>query len=174
MNRSLVALLVGALCLVSACSTDPNEAKKRYVARGNKYYERQKYREALIMYKNALRKDAKYGGAYYRAALAELAMGNQLAAVVRDLHRAVELDPDNLDAYERLINLYINGYLQDRRRHPQYVTELKGLADRLQKYKHGNTYEFYRANGYIALMENKLKDAINYFEKANTLKPLQP
>ena len=174
MNRRMVAVLVGVLCFVSACNTDPNEAKKRYVARGNKYYEKQKYREALIMYKNAYRKDGKYGEAYYRAALAELAMGNQIQAVVRDLHRAVELAPDNLDAYERLINIYINGYLQDPAKSPRYVTELKGLADRLQKYKHGNTFEFYRANGYIALMENKLKDAINYFEKANTLKPLQP
>src|SRR5689334_8325454 len=131
MKRRFVAVLVGALCLITACSTDPNEAKRRYVARGNKYYDNGKYREALIMYKNALRKDQKYGEAYYRAALAELAMGGQILAVVRDLHRAVELQPDNLDAYQRLINIYINAYLADRRRPPQYVSELKGLADRL-------------------------------------------
>ena len=67
----LPSLLVAAL-FVSACNTDPNVAKKRYLASGNKYYDRGKYKEAVIMYKNALKKDLKYGEAYYRAALAEL------------------------------------------------------------------------------------------------------
>ena len=119
--------------------------------------------------------DAKYGEAYYRSALTELQMGPQhTLEVVRDLHRAVELQPDNLDAYERLINIYINAYLMDKKHPVAIVTELKGLADKLAKNKHSNTYEYYRLNGYVALMENKGKDAIGYFEKANAIKPLQP
>ena len=41
MNKRLLTCLVGALIVTCACNTDPNEAKK-YVARGNKYYDKGK------------------------------------------------------------------------------------------------------------------------------------
>lgn len=170
-RRLASSLLVLAL-LVSACNTDPNVAKKRYVASGNKYFEKKKYREALIMYRNALKKDLKYGEAYYRSALAELALNRPLDAA-RDLHRAVELQVDNIDAYTSLINIYLNAYLSDRRRPKAYVTELRSLADRLEK-RHPQSYEYARVNGYVSLMDGKVKDAINWFEKANAIKPYQP
>lgn len=170
-NGLLISLLL-AVFFVSACNTDPNVTKKRYVASGNKYYDRGKYKEALLMYRRALQKDLKYGEAYYRSALTELKLGRPLEAA-RDLHRTIELQPDNTDAYTRLINIYLNYYLSDRRRPPVLVTELKALADKLAK-KHADSYEYARLNGYISLMDGKVKDGINWFEKANSIKPLQP
>lgn len=170
-NRSIALVLI-LLCLGVACSTDPNVAKRKYVETGNRYYDRGRYKEALIMYRNALKKDLKYGEAYYRAALSEIKLLRYQEAA-RDLHRAVELQPDNLDAYTRLINIYLNAYLADKRRPKAYLTELKALADRLAK-KDPNSYEFLRVSGYLALTEQKTKDAINFFEKANKLKPLEP
>ncbi len=169
-NRLLASLLL-VLCFTVACNTDPNVAKKKYVDRGNRYFEKAKYKEALIMYKNALRKDMRYGEAYYRSALAEIKMGRNGEAA-RDLQRAVELQPDNLDAYSRLINIYLNAYLGTPNRPKGFITELQGLRDRLAK-KHPESYEFQRVSGYIALTEAKAKDAINFFEKANSIKPLQ-
>ncbi len=170
--RGFASSLVIAALLSSACNTDPNVAKKRYVSSGNKYFDNHKYREALIMYRNALKKDMKYGEAYYRAALAELALQRPLEAA-RDLHRAVELQVDNIDAYSSLINIYLNAYLADKRRPKAYVTELRGLADKLEK-RHPQSYEYARVNGYVSLMDGKIKDAINWFEKANAIKPYQP
>ena len=54
------------LCFVAACNRDPNVAKKKYVENGNRYYEKGKYKEALIMYRNALKRDMRFGEAYYR------------------------------------------------------------------------------------------------------------
>ena len=54
----------GCLTLVG-CSRDPNVAKKRYLENGNKYFAKGKYKEASIMYRNALQKDQRYGLAYY-------------------------------------------------------------------------------------------------------------
>ena len=34
----------------------------------------------------------------------------------RDLQRAVELQPENLDAHTRLTNLFLNAYLADRKK----------------------------------------------------------
>jgi tetratricopeptide (TPR) repeat protein len=128
------------------------------------------------MYRNALKKDPKYGEAYYRAAVTELKMDSSAGMKVqaaRDLHRAVELQPDNMDAYERLINIYLELFLQDPRRPKSYVTELKSLQDRLAK-RSPNSYQVIRLSGYLALTDNKIKDAINYFQQANAMKPLQP
>jgi hypothetical protein len=57
--KSLVVILA-ALTLVS-CSRDPNVAKKRYLENGNKYFAKGKFKEASIMYRNALQKDQRYG-----------------------------------------------------------------------------------------------------------------
>ncbi|HUS06229.1 MAG TPA: tetratricopeptide repeat protein [Bryobacteraceae bacterium] len=170
-NRSLALVLI-LLCLGVACNTDPNVAKRKYVETGNRYYDKGRYKEALIMYRNALKKDLKYGEAYYRAALSEIKLLRYQEAA-RDLHRAVELQPDNLDAYTRLINIYLNAYLGDRRRPKAFLTELKSLSDKLAK-KDPNSFEFVRVSGYLALTDQKVKDAINFFEKANRLKPLEP
>src|SRR5437588_3205165 len=128
-NRFLASLLV-VLCFTVACNTDPNVAKKKYVDRGNRYFEKAKYKEALIMYRNALRKDLRYGEAYYRSALTEIKLA-RFSDAARDLQRAVELQPDNLDAYTRLINIYLNAYLGDATRPKAYVAELQGLRDKL-------------------------------------------
>ena len=50
------------------------------------------------MYRNALKRDMRFGEAYYRSALAELKLG-RLGEAARDLQRAVELQPENLDAH---------------------------------------------------------------------------
>src|SRR5262245_61523402 len=104
-NRLVCALLL-VFCLLTSCNRDPEAAKKRYIENGNKYYEKGKYKEALIMYRNALKRDLKYGEAYYRSALAELRL-QRWADAAHSLQRAVELQPDNLDAHNRLANLYL-------------------------------------------------------------------
>ncbi len=172
MNKRLLVSSLVVLGFTVACNTDPNVAKKKYLDRGNRYFEKAKYKEALIMYKNALRKDQRYGEAYYKSALTEIKLSRSIEAA-RDLQRAVELQPDNIDAYTRLINIYLNAYLATAERPKSLVVELQGLRDRLAK-RHPESYEFQRVSGYIALTENKPKDAIGFFEKANAIKPLQP
>ena len=170
-HRYLSALLL-VLSLVVACNRDPNVAKKRYVESGNKYFDNGKYKEALIMYRNALKRDMKFGEAYYRAALAELKL-QRFVDAARDLQRAVELQPENLDAHNRLANLYLNVYLADQKRPKQLLAELKSLSDKYAK-RFPNSYEDARMKGYLALFDNNIPDAINIFEKANQLKPYQP
>src|SRR5260370_11517446 len=114
-TRIISSLFVLVLLGSVACNTDPNVAKKKYVERGNKYFDRGKYKEAAIMYKNALRKDARYGEAYYRIALLEVKV-QRYGEAARDFQRTIELQPNNLDAYTKLVNIYLNAYLGDRRR----------------------------------------------------------
>src|SRR2546428_8099438 len=69
------------VAVTASCSRDPNVIKSRYLQNGNKYFEKGKYKEASIMYRTALQKDAKFGEAYYRLALTELKMQQPFAAI---------------------------------------------------------------------------------------------
>jgi tetratricopeptide (TPR) repeat protein len=114
--RWLSIVLISVLGLAS-CSRDPNFVKKRYLDRGNVYFERGKYKEAAIMYKDALQKDQRYGPAHYKLALTYLKEG-QLAGMVSELRKAVELlpksDPDHWDAVVKLSEIYIAEASKDK------------------------------------------------------------
>ena len=170
MNKAVSALLI-ALCLVTACNRDPNVAKMKYVENGNRYFNNGKYKEALIMYRNALKRDMRFGEAYYRSALAELKLG-RLGEAARDLQRAVELQPTNLDAHSQMTNLFLNAYIADKKRSKQLLNELKSISERLTQ-RFPKSYDDMRLKGYIALFEGDAPKASEFFAQANTLKPFQ-
>jgi tetratricopeptide (TPR) repeat protein len=121
--RSLVVILA-ALTLVS-CSRDPNVAKKRYLENGNKYFAKGKFKEASIMYRNALQKDQRYGPAYYRLAQTDLKLG-RIPNALGELRRAIELipkdQPEHLDAEVRLAEIYLAFT-----RESQFLSEVEAL-----------------------------------------------
>src|SRR6266850_6096161 len=94
-------LYLCGLCaaLLVSCNRNPEIAKKKYLENGNRYFDRGKYREASIMYRNAIQKDAKFGEAYYRLAVTEWKLG-RLGNSVRPLERAVGLLDKNSSAYK--------------------------------------------------------------------------
>ncbi len=97
-NRTLFSSCFAAVLLAVVagpsvgCNRDPNYAKKQYLDSGNKYFDRGRYKEALIMYRKALAKDPKYAEGYYRLSKLYEQMG-QSASLVPVLRRATELLP---------------------------------------------------------------------------------
>jgi tetratricopeptide (TPR) repeat protein len=91
-----IASIAVALALTS-CSPAPEKILKR----GNEYYDRGKYREASIMYRNAVVRSPKFGEAYYHLGLASMKL-NQLSDAVSAFRRAQQLlpaaSPDQMDA----------------------------------------------------------------------------
>ena len=64
MNRRLKSLCGLSACwrslpiaMPTSCSKDPDVAKQKYFASGNRYFEQKKYREAIIEYRNAVNLD---------------------------------------------------------------------------------------------------------------------
>ena len=93
LNRlGLTCFLFAVTLAVAGCNRDPNYAKHQYLNSGNKYFDRGRYKEALIMYRKALSKDPKFGEAYYRLGLTYQKLG-QNATLVGVLRRATELLP---------------------------------------------------------------------------------
>ena len=129
--KRLFALLP-ALALLAACSRDPNVVKRKFVESGNKYFQSGKYREASIMYRTALRKDARFGEAYYGEGQSQLKLGNAFLAVV-NLRRALELMPESPfrnDARVKLGDLLVR-YLEQVRLDRQILAEAVSLSDDL-------------------------------------------
>src|SRR5579862_5049525 len=119
-----LVVILAILTLVS-CNRDPNVAKKRYLENGNKYFDKGKYKEASIMYRNALQKDQRYGPAYYHLALTDLRLG-RVPNALGELRRAIELIPkdqqDHVDAEIRLAEIYI-AFTRDE----QFLKDVDGV-----------------------------------------------
>ena len=168
------------LGLVS-CSRDPNVVKQRYLESGNKYFDRGKYKEASIMYRNALQKDMRFGPAHYKLALTNIKLGN-LAAAVQSLRRAVELlpkdQPDHWDAVVKLSEIYLSAAPGK-----QYLDEVEGYIKQLLQ-RDPKSFDAYRLSGDLAYVRsaeslrtgNKdaaktyLQQAVEQYEKAESIK----
>ncbi len=178
--RFLVA--VAALLTLVSCSRDPNAAKKRYLENGNKYFAKGKYKEASIMYRNALQKDQRYGLAYYHLAQTDLKLG-RIPNALGELRRAIELipkdQPEHVESQIRLAEIYLAFT-----REAQYLTEVEGITKELLQ-RDPNSLDGHRLTGDLAFVraqasysgghpeETKklLETAIAEYRKASAIKP---
>ena len=110
MKRSAVALLLATiLCgFFTSCSRDPNVRKQKYLESGKRYYEKAKYREAVIQFSNALQVDPRFAEAHYQLAQSYLKLG-AFPSAYNELLRTVDLQPDNAKAQVDLGNLLLAG-----------------------------------------------------------------
>ena len=56
-HRSRILLVLLTLLLTVGCARSPEAKKARYLERGERYFQKEQYREAIIEYRNALRID---------------------------------------------------------------------------------------------------------------------
>jgi tetratricopeptide (TPR) repeat protein len=179
----LLGVILAALVGLVSCNRDPNVAKKRYLESGNKYFQNGRYKEASIQYRNALKRDPKYGIAYYRLALTSIKTGDYVDAVQR-LRRAVELisvdSPDHWDALVRLTEIYLPLATRDE----AYMRDVEKFTAQLLK-RDPNSFDGRRLLGdmYYAkaaeafkIRKNEdgkklLDDSAAEYKKADAIKP---
>jgi tetratricopeptide (TPR) repeat protein len=165
-------LMLFALVLIGpACNRDPQAQKQKYLDSGNRYFNNSKYKEASIMYRRALKEDMRFGEAWYRLGLTELQTG-RIVEALRALQRAVELQPDNVEAQAKVGEIYMGVYSADPKRPAQYLTEADEMATRILE-RDPNSFEGLRLKGFVHLARKELKEAIAKFEAANAAKPDQ-
>lgn len=176
MKKSILAALAAAavmLCL-SGCSRDPEVVKRRYLENGNKYFDQGKYKEAVLMYSNAVKQDPRFGEAYHKLGDAQIRRGayREAAAAYR---RAVELLPKQDEAAGKLADLYLAAYSltptnkEDRR----MLKEVEDLIESI-KAANPNSYHVHRLRGFLAVANEDLPEAIDQFRRADAVKPKQP
>ena len=89
---------------LTGCS---KEAKKeKHWKRGEKYFAENKFKEAIIEYKNVLQIDPKDSNVRYRLGLSHLRVG-QFREAFSEFSKCVELNQDQMDARLYLGNFYL-------------------------------------------------------------------
>ena len=110
-RRGLLPFLLAtlALLLVAPACSDPEKTKLEHLNRGEAYLKEKKYQEASLEFRNAVQIDDRAAQAHWGLARAYEGAG-QFAQAFEEMQRAIQLDPNNLDARVRLGNYYIVAY----------------------------------------------------------------
>lgn len=171
-NRNWLWLVLTVVLAFQGCWRNPDTVKRRYVASGDKYFSQGKYKEASLMYRSALKKDAKFGEAYSKLGETELRRG-EIREAIGALRRAVELLPTDENPAGRLADIYLAIYATPGNRTEAVLKEVQQLSDVLLK-RNPNSYHGQRLTGFISVARNDLPKALVAFEKANQARPDQP
>src|SRR5579862_9888006 len=103
MKKSVAVVLT---FLMVACSTNPEAQKQKYLISGTEYFQKAKYQEAAIQFRNAIQVDPRSAEAHYKLAQALAAQRNSEGAY-RELTETVSLDPRNANAQLQLASLLL-------------------------------------------------------------------
>ena len=121
--RSGALLIIVMLSLLAGCARSPEAKKARHLERGDRYFQQEKYREAVLEYRNVLRIDTDNTQAIRQLGLAHYQLG-EMGHAGRYLLRTQELEPENLEARLKLGSLYLlGGRPEDAVREAEFVLE---------------------------------------------------
>lgn len=165
MARLKLCIFVPLILVLAGCNRDPQVL----VEHGNKFFDREKYKEASIMYRRALQKDARFGEAYYRLGLVSLKMG-AFGDAYKALWTVMELQPQNADAMAKLGDLVLLAAAQNAVLAPKRLEEADELADKLLALDTAS-YDGHRLKGQIAMMRKDSAEAVKELEAALKVKP---
>ena len=115
-----VGVLLVAI-VIAGCNRSPAERKARHIQRGDQYYSQQRYREAILEYRNALRIDNANTHAIQRLGLAYYQLG-ELAPSFPFLLKTKELVPDDM---ETRLKLGTNETTRSGRAADQYFSSIR-------------------------------------------------
>ena len=167
-----VTSLTLCVCFLLASCGLKDGLKKRYFEDGKQLYAQGKYREASLAFRKAIQKDSEFGEAYYHLGLSELKPGGDMTRAVAALRRAMILLPYHEDSKIKLAEIYISAYLAGGGTDQYPIAEAKKISALLLT-RNQASYHGLRLSGHVAALENRYKDAIESFRKADALKPGQ-
>jgi len=159
-----VAIMVSFL---AACTSG-----KTYLDRGNRFFASGKYSDAILNYRNAIQKDTGFAEAYLRLGMAERKSGDAMAAR-SDLGTAHTLQPSREDVSIALADVDLELLWSDPRRPNSLYQELTQISDALLA-RNPDSYDGLRVKGNLAWLDRNDNKALDYLERANSIKPGQP
>jgi len=159
----IVARLV-LLCLMfvsfCSCSGTPEELAAKHTRRGDEYVQKEKYREAVIEYKNAVKAKPDDGTLHWKLAQASLE-AKDIRNAYLELQKAVEINPKNYEALGKLGELYIA--LGE-------IEKAAMISDNLVKSRPGDPLGYILKSG-LAIRAGRMDEAIRQLKTAVDLDP---
>ncbi len=171
MNIMKLAAVILLALAFTGCDSDPKVARQKYLETGDRYFKNEKYREAIIFYKRALQKDARFAQAYYQLGNAEMKRGSPIDAM-RAYQRCVELDQNNIDAATKLAEIFLAIYSKSETKPKNILKEIETISKRLLD-KNPTGFEGLRLRGILKLADNDLKGALEDLLLAEKARPFQ-
>lgn len=157
-----LAVCVAAV-LLAGCTVNAEKGKQRYLQSGLRLMEQERYAEAAIQFRNALKLDPSFVEALCQLSQAELA-SRQWAGAYTALQRAIELDPKRMDA-----RLSLGALLLGAREYKRAEEQADYVLEHDPKNPRGHEL---RALTFAVLSENEL--ARDSFLKVIELQPRNP
>jgi len=106
-RRLQIAVFVAiTAALLSSCADNPQRAKAKYLAAGQKYMKKGQYASAAIEFRNAIRLDPRAADSYYQLSQADMELHDWQGAYL-SLQKTIEIDPNHLKARLDRGRLYI-------------------------------------------------------------------
>ncbi|HYI96324.1 MAG TPA: tetratricopeptide repeat protein [Bryobacteraceae bacterium] len=137
----------------------------RAVENANRLVKEGKYDEATKMYQRAAQLNPRNGEVYYRLGLLDWELGRR--SLESNLVRAVDLQPSNMDALEKLSELYLLSYRghNDVRWRQRYVAEMEQRAAQMLQLD-PRSPQGQRIKGYVAYFKADYAAATTLFTAA--------
>ncbi|MGA2882808.1 MAG: tetratricopeptide repeat protein [Bryobacteraceae bacterium] len=165
-----MATFAAILCtLAILCLAGCGKSATQYLNRGNQLYSAGQYGDAVLNYRNALKKNPGSGEAYYRLGVALLKQ-NQVGEAYQAFNHAVSLSPKNIRAKVQLANLALASYVRDPRHPPALYKQTQDLVAALLA-PGGDRAEGLRLKGALALIDNQPDSAVQTLREATRIAP---
>jgi len=143
-----------------------------YLEKGDKLLAAGQADGAILNYRKAIQKDQALGDAYYKLGVAQLQKENRPAALAA-LATARALLPNREDIAVKYADLELEMLLAPPGRPSRLYDDLVTTSDKLLA-RNPNSYDGLRLKGRLALLDARTDTAVNFFGRANAVKPLQP
>jgi tetratricopeptide (TPR) repeat protein len=145
---------------------------KTYIAKGTQAEAANNFEEASLLYLKAIQKEPASEDAYYRLGLCELKRG-KVGEAVAALQRASELSPTNPEPRIKLADLLLTAHVAAPQHTEDLAVRISKIADQLLA-NNPASFEGLKLKGSLALIDGNAVEAIDFFRKADRVKPLQP
>jgi len=155
-----VACWLVAAVFFGSCDRSPEAKLAKHVKRGDAYVKEEKFREAAIEYRNAVKAVPKDAAAHWKLAKASLE-AKDIRTGFAELQKTVELDPNNFEALGKLGEIYVMAGKKD---------EAAQIADNLVKNRPNDPQGYILQSG-LAVRAGRLDEGIAKLKKAAELDP---
>ena len=156
----VVACWIVAAVFFGSCDRSPEAKLAKHVKRGDAYVKEEKFREAAIEYRNAVKAVPKDPAAHWKLAKASLE-AKDIRTGFAELQKTVELDPNNFEALGKLGEIYVMAGKKD---------EATQIADNLVKSRPNDPQGYILQSG-LAVRAGKVDEGIAKLKKAAELDP---
>ncbi|GAB4243409.1 MAG: hypothetical protein OHK0028_21900 [Deltaproteobacteria bacterium] len=149
-----------AAVFLSSCDRSPEAKLAKHMKRGDEYTKEEKFKEAVIEYKNAVKAAPKDPAAHWKLAKASLD-AKDVRTAYSELQKTVELDPANFEALGKLGEIYVMAGKRE---------EAAQIADNLVRNRPKDPQGYILQSG-LAVRAGKVDEGIAKLKKAAELDP---